>query len=263
MSNNAISASHEPQIIETAQMQSKSTLPAEGQMAGLISDVVQHHVSCVYGLKKKEPSKLIIGFAISFAVLACISIAVVMYALNQSQINYDKPLHHPALSAMKFTQILQGRFFNDDADDAVWLVLLYFLWLVSNGGLGSVASIGLDEMSDKRNSSLSGSHLHPILRIVLGSLFAVVIMLPFGYENFIGLCYQLVTGFPMQPDPSLGGGTAGSISIGQILATIMPFVLGYNTTLVISILDQVTNSAQTFFNLHRADGKQPVSVTEV
>lgn len=262
MNSNAISVNHEPQIIETAQMQLKSTSPVGSQKAGLISHVVQDHSSCLYGLKKKEISKLIVGFTIFFAILACISIATVIYALNQDQISYDKSIFPPALSPMKFTQILQGKYFNGDADDPVWLVLLYFLWLVSNGGLGSVTSIGLDEISDKQNPSLSGSHLHPILRIVLGSLFAVVIMLPFGYESFIRLCYQLVTGFAMQPDPGLGGGTAGSISFGQILATIMPFVLGYNTTLVISILNQVTNSAQIFFGLHGADTKQSVSVTE-
>jgi hypothetical protein len=115
---------------------------------------------------------------------------------------------------------------------------LYVLWLASLGAIGSISFIGMNALSvqDDATFDLSSTKLL-VLRISLGALFGVVLTLPFGFYSFINFIKLLVNG----GEVSTQGLTAQSILL------LLPFILGFSTSLVIMILNQFVDAIQSFF----------------
>ena len=132
---------------------------------------------------------------------------------------------------------------------------LYLLWLMLLGALGSMAFVGMNALSVQHDITFDITNRKLIwLRITLGALFGVVLTLPFGgfdaFTQFIEmtLFHHTVSGF--QADKSLGT---------QGLLLLLPFVLGFSTPLVITILNRFVDSAQTFFGKVAASDPAPKS----
>jgi hypothetical protein len=75
------------------------------------------------------------------------------------------------------------------------LLFSYFLWTTCLGALGSIAylsvnalSIQIDVPFDLTNKSLLA------VRIVLGSLFGVVLSIPFGFDSFVTFSESIIHG---------------------------------------------------------------------
>lgn len=118
----------------------------------------------------------------------------------------------------------------------------YTLWLLSVGGIGAVAFIGMNALSVQQDITfdLTNTRLM-ILRIVLGGLFALILTLPFGFEHYATFCFNIGQGKFLSPDQVTT----------QALMLILPFILGFSTPLVITILNQFVEAVQAFF------GKRP------
>ncbi|HEY4045036.1 MAG TPA: hypothetical protein VGM32_24765 [Rhodopila sp.] len=133
-------------------------------------------------------------------------------------------------------------------------IILYYLgWLVSMGCIGAVAFIGMNAISAQDDITFDISNIRlMILRVVLGGLFALVLTLPFGSESFIDFCYFIGTG------ENLGGQAgqtaAGESSIARVLMLTAPFLLGFSTSLVILILNQLIDGVQAFFGKKSSPG---------
>jgi hypothetical protein len=120
----------------------------------------------------------------------------------------------------------------------------YILWVVSLGSIGSVAFVGMNALSVQDDITFDMSNGRLIaLRIVLGGLFALILTLPFGYDPFFafirgiaGNCLDCA-----RIDPS-----ATKLTLQAVLL-LMPFVLGFSTSLVIMILNRLVDSVQAFF----------------
>jgi hypothetical protein len=80
------------------------------------------------------------------------------------------------------------------------------------------------------------------LRTAVGSLFAVVLSVPFGYQAFFGFCLNLL--YP-------GNQQAGSGQFQQALWLFAPFAFGFSTSSVIVLLNQAINSIQSFVGIDR------------
>ncbi len=122
------------------------------------------------------------------------------------------------------------------------IIPFYLLWLCSMGAIGSISFVGMNALSiqDDVTFDLTNTKLL-VLRIILGSLFSVVLALPFGpysFDNFIG---QLLS-----PTPGAGGAADGTATI-QSLVLLLPFILGFSTSLVIVILNRFVEAVETFF----------------
>ncbi len=94
-----------------------------------------------------------------------------------------------------------------------------------------------------------------LLRVALGSLFAVVLTLPFGYAEFLTFCARVAQPFQELIAKPGSEPTAASVLTKEALFLLLPFVLGFSTSLVILILNQMVEAAQVFF------GRRPASPT--
>ncbi|POF30238.1 hypothetical protein [Roseibium marinum] len=135
------------------------------------------------------------------------------------------------------------------------MVLFFLLWLMSLGAIGSAAFIGFNAISVTSDITFDISDTRLIVqRIVLGALFALFFTLPFGFHEFLSFVKSL-------SNSALNRTTVPTRSeiafTNQSLLLIMPFVLGYSTSLVILILNRMISAASTLF------GAQPASAKSV
>jgi hypothetical protein len=124
----------------------------------------------------------------------------------------------------------------------------YIPWVMATGGLGSVAFIYVNALSiqvDPTVNVLSESLV--LMRILLGALFALMLALPFGLESFGALAKHLIS--LEQP-----------VTIQQGSLLLLPFILGFSTPLVLSILNKIIVSIQGFFGVQDTgrSGSAPV-----
>jgi hypothetical protein len=118
----------------------------------------------------------------------------------------------------------------------------YLVWLMSLGAIGSVAFIGMNALSVQQDVTFDLSNRRLLmLRIILGSLFGLVLTLPFGYDAFKDFIAAVISNKPV--DPKSG---SGSISTPAMLL-LLPFVFGFSTSVVIMVLNRFVDGLQAFF----------------
>jgi hypothetical protein len=120
------------------------------------------------------------------------------------------------------------------------LVSCYLMWLISMGGMGSISFIGMNALSVQQDVTFDLLNPRLInLRVALGALFALVLTLPFGYVGYAKFI-NVLTGQEATPIPS-------PLDASDSLMLVLPFLLGFSTSLVIMILNRMLEAAQSFF----------------
>ena len=105
--------------------------------------------------------------------------------------------------------------------------------------MGSLAFIGMNALSVQRDISFDLTNMRlNYLRIILGALFGLVLTLPFGYTGFLEFCNDIAVGSTQVTKPE--------ITIAALIL-LLPFILGFSTSLVILILNRFVDSVQSFF----------------
>jgi hypothetical protein len=128
-----------------------------------------------------------------------------------------------------------------------WIVFIYLIWLISLGAVGALAFVGMNALSIKDDITFDLTNRRLLLlRVVLGALFAVVLTLPFGFIDFIEFCKSLA-------DPSKSKHGIPEMA-KQAILLLLPFVLGFSTSLVILILNQLVEAVQAFFGRKPTEG---------
>jgi hypothetical protein len=79
------------------------------------------------------------------------------------------------------------------------------------------------------------------MRIALGALFGLVLTLPFGFNAFLEFCKTIVV------ETSNTEGSSASAITSQAILLVLPFILGFSTSLVILILNRFVDAVQGFF----------------
>ncbi len=114
------------------------------------------------------------------------------------------------------------------------------LWVLSMGCVGGIASLSLQAIKADVRSVPDITNKHQvILRVTLGCLFALALTFPFESDCFTDLCHYIGTGqeFGKEPEsPFL-----------RALVLILPFLLGFSTELVMSIINQLNSAVVAFF----------------
>jgi hypothetical protein len=124
------------------------------------------------------------------------------------------------------------------AGDYARIIPLFIAWVGSLGAIGSVAFIGMNALSVQDDATFDlGNNRLLILRIVLGGLFGIVLTLPFGFQSFTKFIASLME----------GGAAASSGNGLESTMLLLPFVLGFSTSLVIMVLNQFVEAIQSFF----------------
>lgn len=108
---------------------------------------------------------------------------------------------------------------------------LFSLWSATTGALGSAALLYVNALSIQVDPNVDvTSRTLVVMRMILGALFAVILALPFG-QGF----HKFLENQSMEASDSL--------------LLLLPFILGFSTPLVLSILGRFIQSARTFFGL--------------
>jgi hypothetical protein len=137
--------------------------------------------------------------------------------------------------------------------DGALMVLFFLLWLMSLGAIGSAAFIGFNAIAVTSDITFDISDPRLIVqRIVLGALFALFFTLPFGFHEFLAFVKSLSAAALNKTTVPTKSEVAFT---NQSLLLIMPFVLGYSTSLVILILNRIISSASTLFGAQEAPAK--------
>jgi hypothetical protein len=113
----------------------------------------------------------------------------------------------------------------------------YLVWLMSMGAIGSTAFIGMNALLVQEDITfdLLNAKLFS-LRVALGSTFALVLGAPFAHDGFMKFLENFL--FAKQTP---------TVSIVDGLALILPFVLGFSTSVVITVLNRFIEATQSFF----------------
>jgi hypothetical protein len=126
----------------------------------------------------------------------------------------------------------------------------YLYWLASLGGVGAIAFISINTLSIQSTATFDVNNKRLILtRVVLGALFGMALSIAYGFPSFLAFCMQITNGdvHGVLP-PSSGASTAATGGlVGSSAMLLLPFILGFSTTLVIAILNRFVESVGTFF----------------
>jgi hypothetical protein len=126
----------------------------------------------------------------------------------------------------------------------IWLVVI-MAWLISQGGLGACAFLGTSVIfkstldieptssSDNRENIDVTDRNSLSIRIVLGTLFAVLLGLPYAVTSLNGLSAIYWKGGP--PD---------ELTLSVIF---IPFIAGFSTNLVLAVLRRFVVAIEAFF----------------
>jgi len=97
-----------------------------------------------------------------------------------------------------------------------------------------------------------------LLRISLGALFGLVLALPFGVRDFLDFCRNIAA--ESSVTLASADSAAGKVT-KQALMLLLPFVLGFSTTLVILVLNRLVDAVQSFFGkgTERKDEHPPLT----
>ncbi|WP_156901762.1 hypothetical protein [Azohydromonas australica] len=119
------------------------------------------------------------------------------------------------------------------------ILIPFLLWIIALGAIGAAASIGMNALSVQDDATFdisSGKFIW--LRLVLGALFGTVLTLPLGFSTFDQFLIDL----------GKNDKTVDTAEVAkQASLLLLPFILGFSTSLVILVLNRFIESVQTFF----------------
>jgi hypothetical protein len=134
------------------------------------------------------------------------------------------------------------------AVDRNLLLLAYFFWTMCLGAIGAIAFLSVNALSIQNDVTFDWTNKSLLaVRIVLGALFGVVLSIPFGFDSFVAFCESIGRGAP-----SLGAeNTVVNFSL-QAALLLLPFILGFSTSLVFLVLNRFVQSIAVFFGDRRS-----------
>ena len=137
-----------------------------------------------------------------------------------------------------------------------YVLPFYLVWLLSLGAIGAIAFIGMNILSVQEDVTFDLTNQRLVsLRISLGALFGLVLTLPFGFEGFVQFLDAVVMGQKEPTQPSQIDVTT------QAIMLLLPFILGFSTSLVILILNRLVEAVQGFFGKPGSTDRQTTSAT--
>jgi hypothetical protein len=131
------------------------------------------------------------------------------------------------------------------------LLLCYFFWTICLGAIGAIAFLSVNALSIQKDVTFDLTNKSLLaVRIVLGSLFGVVLSIPVGFDSFVTFCESLAFG------GSKVGAANNVVSFSlQAVLLLLPFILGFSTSLVILVMNRFVESIAVFFGDRRgSDG---------
>ena len=141
------------------------------------------------------------------------------------------------LGAVPFVVLISLIAATVEVDRNLPLLVCYFLWAVLLGAFGAIAFLSMNTLSIQKDITFDLTNKSLLaVRIVLGSLFGFLLSMPFGFYSFVAFCKSITR-------PAAGD---AKITLEAALL-LLPFVLGFSTSLVILLLKRFVESITVFF----------------
>jgi hypothetical protein len=125
----------------------------------------------------------------------------------------------------------------------------FLIWLMSLGGLGSVAFVSVNALSIQADATFDISNTRfVILRIMIGALFSVLIAFPLSIDEFIQFCNSIASRItvPLDNVPAREG---VGVQFSQIALLLLPFILGFSTSLVLLLMNRLIEGIKSLFGI--------------
>jgi hypothetical protein len=130
-----------------------------------------------------------------------------------------------------------------DITGAGWRFAAYLAWTSCLGGLGAIGFLAVNSLAIQEDATFDISNQSlVVMRIVLGALFGCIVSLPFCFPYF-----KEFTGWVLN-----GGG----LDAGHGVLLLVPFLLGFSTTLVMAVLNRMIGGIETMFGIERSAVKE-------
>ena len=121
----------------------------------------------------------------------------------------------------------------------------FLIWLASLGAIGSITFIAMNALSIQDDITFEITNTRLILiRISVGVLFAVLLFLPFGDLGFLNFCKEIWK-------PSIFHVSDSNVIMRQAASLLLPFVLGFSTSLVILIMSRMIDAVEVLFGISK------------
>jgi hypothetical protein len=119
------------------------------------------------------------------------------------------------------------------------LLVCYCLWIACLGAIGAIAFLSMNALAIQRDVTFDLTNTSLLaVRIALGVLFGIVLSIPFGFHGFAAFAQSLARGATDHP---------ADLGLVGVLPLLLPFILGFSTSLVILILNRLLKSITVFF----------------
>jgi hypothetical protein len=122
----------------------------------------------------------------------------------------------------------------------------FMVWTTACGAIGAAASVGMNALSvqDDATFDISSARL-TILRLVIGALFGTVLTLPLGFSTFVEFLESVA--LTAGDGPAVTAVKNVEDRIAQTSMLLLPFVLGFSTSLVILLINRFMDAVQSLF----------------
>ena len=121
------------------------------------------------------------------------------------------------------------------------LLVPFMTFVIGLGAIGASASIGMNALSVQEDATFDISNGKFLwLRLLLGALLGTMLTFPWAFPVFQAFVRGLLASPAAEVDIQ-------QEQFKQALWLLMPFVLGFSTSLVILVLSRAVEAVQTFF----------------
>jgi hypothetical protein len=128
-----------------------------------------------------------------------------------------------------------------------WVFGSYLAWSSCLGGLGAIGFLAMNSLAIQNDVTFDISSTSLVMmRIVLGGLFGFILSLPLCYPYFWDFAHWVRQ--PSATDKSTGA---------WALYLLVPFLLGFSTTLVMAVVNRLISGVETIFGIERNTPRQP------
>jgi hypothetical protein len=136
------------------------------------------------------------------------------------------------------------------ASPVAWRFVSYLAWTSSLGGLGAIGFLAVNSLAIQDDATFDISNRSLVgMRIVLGALFGCIVSLPFCFPYFNEFTDWVTKG--------------GDLAGGRGVLLLVPFLLGFSTTLVMAVLNRMIAGIESMFGIERGVPKRAPDTTGV
>jgi len=143
-----------------------------------------------------------------------------------------------------------------------WQFGAYMAWTSSLGGLGALGFLAVNSLAIQNDATFDiGDKGLVVMRIILGALFGCIVSLPFCWEYFIEFATSIISA-TAHIAPAVPSGEVGARSEPQRgILLLVPFLLGFSTTLVMAVLNRLIAGVEAVFGIDLATAKARANLT--